>query len=368
MAFQVVSPVLDRQLSSPLFRLPQELRDQVYSYLFARTRISHGERQDPSGDRRLRIRPSPHGLAILRACRRASYEIGDRWLGEVTFNFEDQVTMLDALTALPAEKLSKMRHLRVRGRKLELGFRGGSNFRACYSLASTLKLLPGLRLDTLTVLGDADYRHGYETLDELVREGSGWRELRFVSPSCALLGYANTMPLFTDDTQERRFWRKPQPADWQGALDDRDGETSGPSVTVYRSTQRACCGSVLDERTREIYEQEVPQDRLSMEDFGIWGDKELLADGGHEKEMMIVVRRGAGIDYAVAEGSPFMRGDIRKDMDGRAWRAIRHYRVDALNGGSQVEERIETDCYRSVDDYVWPPAGTTSNSNIYAGI
>ncbi|RYP13075.1 hypothetical protein DL767_010948 [Monosporascus sp. MG133] len=59
--------------------------------------------------------------------------------------------MLDVLTALPGEKLSKIRHLRVRWRKLELGFPGGSKFRACYGPASTLKLLPGLRLDTLTV-------------------------------------------------------------------------------------------------------------------------------------------------------------------------------------------------------------------------
>ncbi|RYP68275.1 hypothetical protein DL771_006777 [Monosporascus sp. 5C6A] len=368
MAFQVVSPVLDLQLSSPLFRLPQELRDQVYSYLFARTRISRGERQDPSENRRIRTRPSPHGLAILRACRRASDEIGDRWLGEVTFNFEDQATMLDALTILPAEKMSKIRHLRVRGQKLELGFPGGSEFRACYGLASTLKLLPGLRLDTLTVFGDANYRQSYETLDELVREGSGWRELRFISPGCALLGYVNTLPLFVDNTQECRFWRKPQPADWQGALDSRDGETSGPSVTVYRSTQLGCCGSVLDERTRELYEQEVPQDRLSTEDFGIWGDKELLADGGYKKEMMVVARRGAGVDYAEAEGSPFIRNDIRNDMEGRTWCAIRHYHVDALNGESQVEEQVETDSYTNVEDYIWPPAGASSHSNIYAGI
>ncbi|RYP42905.1 hypothetical protein DL770_011947 [Monosporascus sp. CRB-9-2] len=80
--------------------------------------------------------------------------------------------MLDVLTALPGEKLSKTRHLRVRGRKLELGFPGGSKFRACYGLASTLKLLSGLRLNTFTVVGDADYRHGHETLDDLVGEGS----------------------------------------------------------------------------------------------------------------------------------------------------------------------------------------------------
>ncbi|RYP52904.1 hypothetical protein DL768_002000 [Monosporascus sp. mg162] len=127
---------------------------------------------------------------------------------------------------------------------------------ARYSLASTLKLLPGLRLDTFTVLGDADYRRGYETPDDLAREGSDWGELRFTSPICALLG------------------------------------------------------------TREIYEQEVPEDRLSIKNFGIWGDKLLLADGGHKKEMTIVTRRGAGIDYAEAKGSPFIRSDIPQGHGG----------------------------------------------------
>ncbi|RYP60381.1 hypothetical protein DL769_008150 [Monosporascus sp. CRB-8-3] len=128
-------------------------------------------------------------------------------------------------------------HRRVRGPKLELGF-PGSRFRPCYGLASTPKLLPGLRLDTLTVLDDADYQHGYETLDELVREGSG-------------LG------------------RPPLPQ---------------PKLRVAR---RGCCGSVLDEENHEIYEQEVPRDKLSTEDFGIWGGKPPLVDGGH-KEMTIV--------------------------------------------------------------------------------
>ncbi|RYP13076.1 hypothetical protein DL767_010949 [Monosporascus sp. MG133] len=138
---------------------------------------------------------------------------------------------------------------------------------------------------------------------------------------------------------------------------------------MYRSTLRGCCGSVLDEGIREIYEQEVPQDTLSMEDFGIWGDKLLLADGGHEKEMMIAARRGAGIDYAEAEGSPFIRSDIRKEMEGRTWRAIRHYCGDAVNGGHHVEEQVETDSYTNVEDYIWPPAGTPSHSNdICAGI
>ncbi|RYP42906.1 hypothetical protein DL770_011948 [Monosporascus sp. CRB-9-2] len=88
------------------------------------------------------------------------------------------------------------------------------------------------------------------------------------------------------------------------------------TVAVYRSIQRACCGSVLDQRTREIYEQEVPEDRLSMEDFGIWGDKMLLADGGHKKEMMMVTRRDAGIDYVEAGGSPFIRSDIPQGHGG----------------------------------------------------
>lgn len=400
--------IIDHQMDSRFYRLPQELRDQVYGHLCASTRLSRGLRHTT------RVRPDPHALAILRTCRRARHELGDTWIGRVTFHFEGPADMLDMLTTLPPRTtplLSRIRRVRVGARKLELGFPGGGKFRACYGLASALKLLPpGLDLDVLTVLGSGDggagssssssLRHDYETLDELVRHGSGWRELRFVSPGSALLGYANAMPSFLVDDDEDddgdedgaggrkrcRFWRRPQPDHWRSALLDRDGEASEPEVAIYRSAKLGRgCGSgirgVLDERTRETYEQEVPQGRLAMEDFGIWGDKVLLADGEREKEMMIVVKRGgrrgrgrgagAGlVDCAEkeGEGSPFIPGDIRQEMGGMSWEAIRRDHIDALDEMRVVEDGVETDSYVDVDDYVWPTIPPQPTMNIYAGI
>ena len=311
----------------------------------------------------------------------------------MSFHFEQPAALLDTLTALPQTTRAQIRRVRVGARKLELGF-PGSKFRACYGLASTLKLVPGLNLDVLTVLGssggDGDgLRHDYETLDGLVREGSGWRELRFISKSSALLGYANVVPSFLaldeDDggggggggagARECRFWRKPQPAHWRGVMNERDGEVAEPSVMVYRARQRqqqqpwrGCCG-VLDEKTRETYEQEVPQGRMAMEDFGIWGDKVLLADGGREKEMLIVVRRGgAGVEYEEKEGSPLITGDIRQEMGGIDWEAMRRDHIDALEEMCVVEDGIEFDEYDDVDEYVWPTICREPGTNIYAGI
>ncbi len=448
MACQEALPGSDLQMDSPLYRLPQELRDQIFAHLFDFTRLSYSERYDDIEDadsslqgprrrhrrrrlRRTRVRPDPNALAILRTCRRTRREIGDSWIGRVTFCFAEQETMLDVLTALSSSSststtatamdtdnrgdsggstLSKVRRVRVGGRKLELGF-PGSKFRACHGLASALTLLPPaeLDLDVLTVLGDGGLpRHDYETLDALVRAGAGgdgacgWRELRFVSRSSALLGYANQMPVFMgngggggdddDDDRMLRFWRRPQPAHWREALEARDGgekgenseseaeaetASAGSSVTVYRSTRPGQCGAVLDERTRETYEQTPTEGqgqgqgrRAFLDSYGIWGDEALLADGEREKEMMVVVRRGTGADRGCKEGSsPVTRDDVWEGMSGKTWPEIRRDHVDILHDdGDLVEDVVGMDSYEDVDEYVWADVPTQSSSNIYGGL
>jgi hypothetical protein len=105
------------QWDSPLFQLPQELRNMIYTQLFLSTRLTHGVTK-----RRLyrfqywycfvRMVPAQNALAFLRTCRRTKPEIGESWLGEVLFNFEDIRTMLDKIASLSVGTLSKIRHLR----------------------------------------------------------------------------------------------------------------------------------------------------------------------------------------------------------------------------------------------------------------
>ncbi|PVH71388.1 hypothetical protein DL98DRAFT_393216, partial [Cadophora sp. DSE1049] len=57
-----------------------------------------------------------------------------------------------------------------------------------YRLVSILKLLPGLLLDTLTVLGSSDCAINHITLEGLVQHGSGWEELHYITPDSEMFG------------------------------------------------------------------------------------------------------------------------------------------------------------------------------------
>jgi hypothetical protein len=112
-----------------------------------------------------------------------------------------------------------------------------------------------------------------------------------------------------------------------------------------------------------------------------------------EKEMMIVVNRGSGVDYEEEIGSSFIDEDIRKAFPGRTWAPIRDHLIedpfdtddgetwpcsDEEEDSDEEEEfdeegesdnrfdikdeknrwSIEVDVYKDVDEYVW-----SNNSN-----
>ncbi|KAH8656437.1 hypothetical protein BGZ61DRAFT_372166 [Ilyonectria robusta] len=352
----------DPQNKSRLFQhLPQELRDKIYSHVFFSTRLGYGQRAVDRIDR-IRIKPAQNALAMLQTCRRAKKEIGDTWIGQVFVSFEDPKTMLDILTALPPGTLFKMRHLRVMGDPLMLSYEDGDVY---YRLASTLRLLPGLRLDTLTVLGTPPYQVSYDTLNGLISESCGWKELRYISDSSEVLGFPRLEPLDSDDEVEKhRYWRKPQPAHWQSVLEDRDGALSKPSVAIYRSTVSGCLGSVMNANTRKRFEQNMPEHSTTREAFGITEDAGLVVDGERGKEIMFIVKRGTGVDYEQKNDSRFIESDIRRDMPGKSWEEIRYECIDnifaddddslLLSFGEDDEGTAEIDAFEDVK-YVWPP-------------
>ncbi|KAK4130481.1 hypothetical protein BT67DRAFT_445719 [Trichocladium antarcticum] len=169
------SAQVNPQTGSLLFqKLPQEIRDHIWAQLFYSTRFTCGER--PTGRiSTVPIKPAPNGLALLRTCRRAQLEIGDSWLRHVLFCFEDIEAMLDKLSALSVDVLSKLRYMRVRGDTLMLSYPDDDVF---YRLVSALKLLPGLQLDQLTVLGGHGIQVCYDSLGSLIKDGNGWKTLR----------------------------------------------------------------------------------------------------------------------------------------------------------------------------------------------
>ncbi|KAK4220872.1 hypothetical protein QBC38DRAFT_493242 [Podospora fimiseda] len=361
------STAVNEQIGSLLYqRLPQEIRDDIWCQLFSSTRFTFGDR--PTG----RIKPAPNGLAMLRTCRRAWHEIGDSWLRYVLFCFDDTNTMLDKLTRLPIDTLSKLRHMRIRGDTLMLNYPEDDVY---YRLVSVFKLLPGLCLDQLTVLSGRGHQVSYDTLGGLIKDGNGWKTLRYICFSSAVLGY----PSDWDDLP--RYWRKPQPSDWQAVMEARDGVESNPSVTVYRAKTPGHYGSILDPSTRVKFEQKPHRDHNLERPQDFPADVELMNGDEKNKELMVVVKRGSGVRYIEEEDSPMLETDIRYDTDGKSWKQIRKKYIfrwsdskdddwkfsDDESESDQSEsdesesdeyesnDAVEEDAYQDVDEYTWTP-------------
>ncbi|KAJ7491242.1 hypothetical protein FB451DRAFT_1514938 [Mycena latifolia] len=312
-------------------QLPPEMRVEIYSHLFFSTRLAWGERALGRISHQ-RIGHAPNGLALLRTCRQV--------------HAESPEAMLDKLANIPIATRALIRYARVSGDPLMLSWEDDD---AYYRTSQALKLLPGLALDRLTVLGPRGREVCYETLDMLVRHGAGWRELYYLSHDSTFLAYKHEWFAAVGDPDEHRYLRVPQPAGWQRTLDARDGPASGASVAIYRATAPRRPGS----RPPSRHPRRV-------------ADAALMAPGEREKEVLVVVKRGRGVDYAEKEGSPYLDdGDIREAMPGKTWKQIKAQQAELFRDfdddpfsdedSEEEEEPCEVDMYIHVDEYVWPP-------------
>ncbi|KAK2762436.1 hypothetical protein CKAH01_16128 [Colletotrichum kahawae] len=357
--------------------IPQELRNNIFSHLFTSTRLSYGKRYVDKL-KRIRIKPAPNALAILRTCRSAYTSIGDIWISHVLFHFEDPETMLDILLSAPPGTISKIRHLRVVGDPLQLAvdYPRRSDLCVFYQLASVLKLLPDLRLETLTVLGTRSPPISYSTLTGLIDGSHGWRELRYISHSSALLGYgpfgamAREPASRLDLTIMDRYLRWPQPYTWQKLLDDRD---VGATVEIYRSVISGNACTVLDTTTCVPIEQDT---RLSG-NIGVQGH--FMNGEEKRKEIIVIVERGGGENHKHSKslplsGSHIRQSNIQEDFGNKSWTHIRkwgleepakslfHIRAQIYDPDAhEIREEdndepveSEVDAYNDVDHYVWP--------------
>ncbi|MBE3048445.1 hypothetical protein IMZ48_39270 [Candidatus Bathyarchaeota archaeon] len=178
-----------------------------------------------------------------------------------------------------------------------------------YSIASALVFLPGLRLDTLTLYGYDVFLTGKEVLDALTREGSGWRVLRYITRQCKHLGSTRE---HAENGKMVQVWTGPK--EWRGVLEARDGKASGSSVVVYRAKDdhpyEHKDDQVFDPSTRTRFDNEVP------------------IEGAKDKEVLIVVTRGKGVDYEVRADEPLLANDIRRDFPGETFSEIRKKYID----------------------------------------
>ena len=163
---------------SRLLSLPAEVRDAIYSWTLASTQITYGEISWTSQTVKPTVNKShPYALALLRTCRLINQEIGLRWIKWAAFNFESSEALLDTLTIPPTAFIAALRHVRVSGEPIMLSLPHNDVY---YRLPWTLKLVPNLQLDTLTVLGGrangsggGSAQVGYTTVDEIITYGTG---------------------------------------------------------------------------------------------------------------------------------------------------------------------------------------------------
>ncbi|KAK7947983.1 uncharacterized protein PG986_008869 [Apiospora aurea] len=107
-----------------LFKLPQEIRDQIYAEIFAATRH--------------------HALALLTCCSRIRNEIGHSWLSHILLCFQSPAIMLEKLLNVP-EPLSCVHHVRVHGLMgMMLAVRSTRSPSADAMVHEFLRTLPGL--------------------------------------------------------------------------------------------------------------------------------------------------------------------------------------------------------------------------------
>ena len=225
-----------------------------------------------------------------------------------------------------------------------------------YRLVWALKLLPGLQLDTLTVLGQADGLLDYDTLGGLIEHGDGWRELRYITRDSTMLGFEKHSIFMANP-----YLRRPQPATWNDILLKRDDVDSKPTVAIYRSTQSKNPGTVMNKATRQIVDQMIlPPSDLGA--FGVEEDPQFVGRGEKEKELLVVVKRSRGADILQHDVAPFSAYDIRQWAEGMTWQEIKKVAIDFLydkeedhylDSEDEDDTNVEVDKYNDVDEYVW---------------
>ncbi|KAL8855703.1 MAG: hypothetical protein Q9178_007669 [Gyalolechia marmorata] len=210
------------QAFTPFFRLPLELRQQVYRSHFSTLDLTY-----------------PHfGLPhLLLSSRRLHNEASPLYCENARFKFKGTKQLVDFLTSIDHETLCKLRHIAVRGFPFPLYSVAEAFSYTTYSFEEVLPLFPGLQLSTLWV---GDPFHGkwssedgwghnatYSTVDELIKS-QGFKELIYVVENDRFLKPVRFQGPGTQEAESRH----PQPSTWDAMIKERDG--SSASVEMYR--------------------------------------------------------------------------------------------------------------------------------------
>lgn len=217
------------------FRLPLELRQQVYRSHFSTLNLTYPHFGFPP---------------LLLSSRQLHDEATPLYWENARLNFKGTKQLVDFLTSINYETLCKLRYIAVRGFPFPVYQDTEAFSYTTYNFEHVLPLFPGLQLSTLWV---GDPFHGkwsmedgwghnaaYSAVDELIKS-QGFKELiyvvendRFLKPvrfqshgSWSTTNTTNSM----SGTHEPKS-RHPQPSTWDAAIKERDGPSA--SVEMYR--------------------------------------------------------------------------------------------------------------------------------------
>ncbi|KAL8761074.1 MAG: hypothetical protein Q9184_002780 [Pyrenodesmia sp. 2 TL-2023] len=297
------APIHMSQAFTHFFRLPLELRQQVYRSYFSTLNLTY-----------------PHmGFSPLFLSSRQLYSEASPFYWEnAKLNFKGTKQLVDFLTSINHETLCKLRHIAVRGFPFPL-YRDTEAFGyTTYNFEHVLPLFPGLQLSTLW-LGDPfhgkwsaedgwGHNAAYSAVDELIKS-QGFKELTYVVENDRFLmpvrfeshdswSATNTTDS-TSGTHEPEP-RHPQPSTWDSMMKERDGPSA--SVKMYR---------LLDGNRRIPLETEFET------------IKEAIGKGD-EGQIEVSIKRGTNADH-VQKGEPvneWAEGllDLFKDL---SWKEIK---------------------------------------------
>ncbi|KAH6709441.1 hypothetical protein BKA61DRAFT_579501 [Leptodontidium sp. MPI-SDFR-AT-0119] len=303
-----------------LLRLPVEIRLKIYHDVFSSVSLTFMEPNSPAPETDLS--QTPNALSLLLACQQIHSETKHVWLNRVSFEFHNLEIMMNTFSKLPDSILSQIRHVLLAKASILILPTSDLPYGRLFTLASIFKLLPTMSLDVLTAIGMSDGEDSYLTLNDLVKYGTGWKELRFATAQSSMLGFENG--------EQSQSWvqRMPQPGAWKEEILCRDGVETGPSVEIYRSTEaNGGIAAVLGTATRRTFEQAEPYD-VTL--FGKEEDSQLMAEGEKEKGLLVVVRRGKGVNFAQDGGAPYESHDVRSIPGGVTWSDLKDKCIDYL--------------------------------------
>ena len=240
--------------------------------------------------------------------------------------------MLQKLRPLDPSTLAKVRRIRITGRAPMPSLE--SNHQNPYhGWTPVLKKLPGLCLDTLTVLGDhiPSGRGDLADLDQLIRQGDGWKELYYLSHNSTVLELHTKLGYWW----RHDFHSAPRLSNLNSALVMHDGPTA--SVSIYRSIHVAENGRMISRpATREAISCRGPGPIEEAERKAAMDPHEM------KKEVLVIACRGKGVDCAVKPlPSDFL--DVKMVPRRNIYDVL--YDWDSNN----------VDTYKHVDDYKWTP-------------